>query len=92
MRLTLDPQLDDASVGPLLGDDGDRKIYPRRLTVEVENHLDETVSPRDGIFNVLDRGGTMAEPGVRFGDVCLERPPTPDASAYGMVQLGLAGK
>ena len=88
----VDPQLDDPSVGLLLGDDRDRKIDSFGLAVEVENHLHEAAPPRDDILDVLDRGVALAEPRVRSADVCLECPRAPDASAYGMVQLGLAAK
>src|SRR5205814_6125776 len=57
-----------------------------------ENHLREAASPGDDVLHVLDRYVAVAEPRVRLGGVCLERPRAPDASPYGMVQLGLAGK
>jgi hypothetical protein len=75
-----------------LADDRDRKIYRSGLTVEVENHLPKAAWLGDDTLDVLDRGVALPEPRLRFGDVRLERPRAPDAPAYGMVQLGLAGK
>ena len=85
------PQFVDPSVGLLVGDDRDRKIDSSALSVEVENHLLKAASLGDDVLHVLDRMVALAEPRVRFGDECLERPPALDTSAYGVVQLGLAG-
>src|SRR5205085_18069 len=88
----VDPEFEDAPVGLLLRDDRDRKIYRRGLAVEMKNYLREPALPRDDVLDVLDRDVALVKPRVRFCDVCLERPRATDASAYGMVQLGLACK
>src|SRR5262245_17094483 len=86
------PQFVDPSVGLAVGDERDRKIDSSDLTVEVENRLPKAASLAGDVLDVLDQDVVLAEPRVRFDDERLERPLAPDASAYGVVQLGLAGK
>jgi hypothetical protein len=88
----VDPQFDDPPVGLLVGDHQDRKAHSSVLALEVDDHLREAAMVRDDVLDVLDRGVLLLEPGLGCGHVCLERPRAPDAPAYGMVQLGLAGK
>ncbi len=88
----VDAQLVNPSVGLLVGHDRDRKIDSPGLTVEVENHLLETARHGNDALDVLDLDVALAEPRVGFDDVGLERPSPPDASAHGVVNLGLAGE
>ena len=58
----VDPQLVDPPVRFAVGDDHERKRDPAVLTVEVQHHLLEAVSPEDDVLDVLDRDVALHEP------------------------------
>jgi hypothetical protein len=50
----VDPQFDEPSVGPAVGDDCDRHGDSPGLTIEVENHLLECPCLRDHVVDGLE--------------------------------------
>jgi hypothetical protein len=58
----------------------------------MEDHFLKPVSLGDQVLDVLDRDVALPEPRTHFCHESLERPPALDASAHGVIQLGLPGE
>jgi hypothetical protein len=76
----------------MVGDDRDGKVDSPGLSIDVENHLLKAAWLGDDVLDILDRRAALREPCVRIDHEGLERSKPLDASAQGIVQLGLAGE